>query len=72
MSGKNNELIIFVLQILAHECTKTSIMSYTNYNYVHNIIGKVAGCCISAYVRYLRPDNRQPNASAHVDKHITE
>ena len=39
-------LIIFVLQISAHECTKTSDISYMQY-YVPNVTGKVPGCSIS-------------------------
>ena len=48
-------VFIFVLQILAHKCTKISDKSCVQYN-VPNITSKVPGYLCAVYGQYFQPD----------------
>ena len=57
MFRTNIWLPVFVLQISAHECTKTSDLFCMQYMYIYipNITCKVSGCLSPAYGHELRP-----------------
>ena len=57
MPSKSSIFIPYMLNLLAHECTKNSDISCMYYNYIPNVTCKVPGCLYAAYGQSLRLDN---------------